>query len=131
MIYTDIGSSLRRESDGASIPKDPRNADYSRALAEVAAATSQIVAKPAPTKPEIKATALAGATALGFTLNQCRIISALFLLQTGTPAQKIKAAAILQPFAKLVGDAIAIAAQIDADQVPSALTPAIIPTDDP
>ena len=33
MIYTDLGPSLRRESDGASIPKDPANRDYSEALA--------------------------------------------------------------------------------------------------
>ena len=33
MIYTDQGQSIRRESDGACIPKDPANRDYAEALA--------------------------------------------------------------------------------------------------
>lgn len=131
MIYTDIGTCLRRESDGASIPKDAANSDYSRALAEVVAGTSQIVAKPPPTKPELKAAALATATALGFSLDQLRVIRAIVMLTTGTPAQKLKAAALLQPLVKLTGDARRISDQIDADLPPDVLSPAIIPTDDP
>jgi len=33
MIYTDMGPCLTRQSDGACIPKDPANRDYSEALA--------------------------------------------------------------------------------------------------
>lgn len=86
----------------------------------------------APSKEQVKATALAAATALGFSLDQLRVIRAIVMLTTGTPAQKLKAAALLQPLVKIAGDALAIAAQIDADVPnPAILTPAIIPTDDP
>lgn len=117
--------------DGSTaIPPDLANADYSRALAMVAAGSAQFIAPP-PTKPELKAAALAAATALGFSVEQLRVIRALYFLQTGTPAQKTKATALLQPLAKLAGDARRISDQIDADLPPDVLAPAIIPTDDP
>ena len=93
--------------------------------------TDPISPPDAATKPELKVAALVTATALGFSLDQLRIIRAIVLLATGTPAQKLKAAALLQPLVQLAGDALAIAAQIDAGQIPAALTPPIIPTDDP
>ena len=49
----------------------------------------------------------------------------------GSASQKAKAAALLQPLAKLAGDARRITDQIDADLPPDVLSPAIIPTDDP
>ena len=54
MIYTDLGQSIRRESDGAIIGKDLANRDYQEALK-----TGTINPKPAATKPEAKAAALA------------------------------------------------------------------------
>lgn len=93
--------------------------------------TDPISPPDAPTKAEIKAAALAGALALGFTLDQLRVIRSIVLLATGTPAQKAKATALLQPLAKLAGDARRISDQIDADLPPDVLSPAIIPTDDP
>jgi hypothetical protein len=50
MIYTDLTTALRRESDGAFIPKDPANGDYARALQEVADGVSTIQ-QPAPIDP--------------------------------------------------------------------------------
>lgn len=131
MIYTDLGHAIRRESDGASIPKDQENIDYSRALAEVANGTSQIAAKPPLTKPELKDAALTSASALGFTYQQLRVIRAIVLLTAGTAAQKAKATALLGPLVKLAGDARRIADQIDSNQTPDILAPAIIPIDDP
>ena len=131
MIYTNLGASLRRESDGASIPKDASNSDYARALAEVAASTSQIVAKPAPTKPELKTAALAVATAAGFSLDQLRIIRAVVLIAVGTAPQKIKAQALLAPLLQLCNDAKAVAAAIDADTAPLPIVSPILSTDDP
>lgn len=93
--------------------------------------TDTISPPDAPTKAEAKAAALIGASALGFSLDQLRVIRAIVLLATGTPAQKAKSAALLQPLAKLAGDARRIGEQIDAGQPPDVLTPAIIPTDDP
>ena len=85
----------------------------------------------APTKPELKASALIGASALGFSLDQLRVIRAIVMLMNGTPAQKTKAAALLQPLVKLAGDARRISDQIEADLPPDVLAPPIIPTDDP
>ena len=93
--------------------------------------TDPISPPDAPTKAETKAAALAAATALGFSLDQLRVIRAIVMLTSGNPAQKTKAAALLQPLVKLAGDARVISDRIDADQVPATLTPAIIPTDDP
>jgi hypothetical protein len=126
MIYTDLGQCLRRESDGAAIPKDPANRDYQEALA-----TGTVTPKPALTKPEAKASALAAATAAGFSLDQLRVIRAIVLLAVGTAPQKTKAQALLAPLLQLCLDAKAVAAAIDADAVPPAIVPPILGTDDP
>jgi hypothetical protein len=57
MIYTDLGHCLKRESDGAYIPKDLTNTDYDRALQEVAVGVSTIQQAPAvdPTPARIAA----------------------------------------------------------------------------
>lgn len=93
--------------------------------------TDTISPPDAPTKAEAKAAALATATALGFSLDQLRIIRAIVMLMNGTPQQKAKSAALLQPLAKLAGDARRISDQIDADLPHDVLSPAIIPTEDP
>ena len=93
--------------------------------------TDDIAEPDAPTKSELKAAALVAATALGFSLDQLRVIRAIVMLTNGTPAQKLKAQALLHPLVKLAGDAMAIAAQIDADLPPDELSRAIIPTDNP
>ena len=57
MIYTDLGPCLKRESDGAFIPKDPANTDYARAVQEVAEGISTVEQPPAvdPTPARIAA----------------------------------------------------------------------------
>jgi hypothetical protein len=126
MIYTDYTAFIRRESDGASIPKDPANRDYREALE-----SGTINPRPPATKPEAKAAALAAATAAGFSLDQLRIIRAVVMLAVGTAPQKTKAQALLAPLLQLCNDAKAVAAAIDADAVPLPIVPPILGTDDP
>lgn len=83
------------------------------------------------TKSQAKATALAVATAAGFTLDQLRIIRAVVLLAVGTAPQKTKAQALLAPLLQLCLDAKAVAAAIDADAVPPVIIPPTLGTDDP
>lgn len=85
----------------------------------------------APSKATQKAAALATATAAGFTFDQVRILSTLFLAVAGTQPQKAKAAPILAALFQLVTDGNAATAAIDAGQIPAAIASPIIPTDDP
>lgn len=85
----------------------------------------------AQTKDQRKATALASATAAGFTLDQVRVIRDLMLLTLGTEAQKTKAQALLAPLLQLCIDAKITTAAIDADEVPAPIVPLIRGTDDP
>ena len=82
-------------------------------------------------KSQSKVSALAVATAAGFTLDQLRIIRAVVLLLTGTAPQKAKAQALLMPLIQLCNDAKSAAAAIDADAVPLPIVPPILGTDDP
>lgn len=83
--------------------------------------TTAELAATVPSKPELKAQALINARAVGFSLDQLRVIRAVVLLATGTPQQKTKAQALLAPLLQLCNDAKAAADAIDADTVPPAI----------
>lgn len=128
-IYTDYPYVLIRD-DGLNIPKSESNIDYQMAISEVAASKAKIVVY-VPTKSDKKQTALATVGALGFSLDQLRVIRAVVLLSMGNTAQKVKAQAMLAPLLKIVTDAKAISDAIDSDAVPPDFVSPIIPTDDP
>ena len=99
MIYTDQGQSIRRESDGAIIGKDPGNRDYAEALA-----TGTINAAPAVNPiPARLAAAWTAADAIAFSAidHNSREQFILWLIDpTSTPAKK---AAIAQCLAWMAG----------------------------
>lgn len=100
-------------------------------LASAVPADERIQDAPAVSKAEAKASVLAACNAVGFTVDQLRVIRALALLAAGNAAQKTKALALLQPLVQVVADVKAAAAAIDAGQAPADITIPTLGTDDP